>query len=88
MLGLLFLLLALNRGILPPTLLRYRLGVLWEAARQVRKSHVRTRRDTYVSLVPLAEGSRINLDDSTLDKGVGPNKLVVGRIIDLEKTEQ
>ena len=44
--------------------------------------------DTYVSLVPLAEGSRINLDDSTLDKGVGPNKLVVGRIIDLEKTEQ
>ena len=41
-----------------------------------------------MSLVPLAEGSRINLDDSTLDKGVGPNKLVVGRIIDLEKTEQ
>ena len=89
MLGLLFLLLALNRGILPPTLLRYRLGVLWEAARQVRKSHVRTRRDTYVSLVPLTERSSINLDDGALDKSVRSDQLVVRSVVDLKfaKTE-
>lgn len=28
---------------------------------------------TYVSLVPLTEGGRINLDDGTLDEGVCPD---------------
>lgn len=28
---------------------------------------------THMSLVPLSEGRRINLDDGTLDEGVGAN---------------
>ena len=36
-----------------------------------------------MSLVPLTEGGRIDLDDGTLDKRVCPDKLVVGRIVHL-----
>lgn len=32
-------------------------------------------------LIPLTEGSGINLDDGTLDKGVGTDKLVVGCVV-------
>ena len=32
---------------------------------------------THVSLIPLSEGGRIDLDDSTLDEGVGTDQLVV-----------
>ena len=38
---------------------------------------------TYVRLVPLTEGGGIDLDDSTLHEGVGTDKLVVRRIVDL-----
>lgn len=35
-----------------------------------------------VSLVPLTERSGVNLNDASLDKGVGPDKLVVGSVVD------
>lgn len=38
---------------------------------------------THVSLIPLSEGGRIDLDDGTFDEGVGTDQLVVGRIVDL-----
>ena len=41
---------------------------------------------THVSLVPLSEGRCIDLDDSTLDEGVGANQFVVGRIVHLSPT--
>lgn len=37
---------------------------------------------TVVGLVPLTEGSGINLDDGRLDKGLGTDKLVVAGIVD------
>ena len=40
---------------------------------------------THVSLVPLAEGGSVNLDDGALDKGVRANKLVVGSVVYLHK---
>jgi len=39
-----------------------------------------------VGLVPLSEGGRIDLDDSTLDEGVGTDQLVVGSIVHLGAT--
>lgn len=38
---------------------------------------------THVSLIPLSEGGSIDLDDSTLDKSVGTDQLVVGSIVHL-----
>ena len=34
-------------------------------------------------LVPLPEGSSINLDDGTLDEGVGTDEFVVGGVVNL-----
>jgi hypothetical protein len=34
-----------------------------------------------VGLVPLTEGSSVDLDDSRLGQGVGADKLVVGRVV-------
>lgn len=36
---------------------------------------------TYVGLVPLSEGGGIDLDDGSLDEGVGSDKLVVGSVV-------
>ena len=38
---------------------------------------------TYMGFIPLAEGGSINLDNSTLDKCVGSDKLVVRCIVNL-----
>lgn len=38
---------------------------------------------TYVSLVPLAEGSSVDVDDGGLDEGLGSEKLVVRRVVTL-----
>ena len=38
---------------------------------------------THVSLVPLTEGSSVDLDDGALDQGVRANKLVVRSVVDL-----
>jgi hypothetical protein len=38
---------------------------------------------TYVGLIPLAERGGIDLDNSTLDEGVGTNKLIVRGIVHL-----
>jgi hypothetical protein len=41
-----------------------------------------------VGLVPLPEGSSIDLDDGRLDEGVGSDKLVVGSVVRLENTDR
>lgn len=38
-------------------------------------------------LVPLSERSGIDFDDGTLDQGLGSEQLVVGRVVNLEQTE-
>lgn len=38
-----------------------------------------------MGLVPLPEGSGINLDDGRLDEGVGSDKLVVGGVVRLDR---
>lgn len=38
---------------------------------------------TYVSFVPLTEGSSIDLDNSSLDEGVGTDQLVVRGVVNL-----
>jgi len=40
-----------------------------------------------VRLVPLSERSGIDFDDGTLDQGLGSEQLVVGRVVNLEQTE-
>jgi len=40
-----------------------------------------TERSGVVSLVPLSEGSSIDLDDGTLNQGLGSEQLVVGRVV-------
>jgi hypothetical protein len=35
-----------------------------------------------VAFVPLTERSSVDLDDSALDDGVGPDEFVVGRVVD------
>lgn len=42
---------------------------------------------TYVSFVPLAEGSSIDLDNGALHEGVGSDELVVRCVVDLQKPE-
>lgn len=82
--GQFFLLLTLGSSILLRATLGHRLSILWEADK-----HVNRREDrhvmvcTYVSLVPLAEGGRIDLDDGVLDEGVRPDKLVVRGVVHL-----
>lgn len=39
-----------------------------------------------MGLVPLSEGGCIDLDDGTLDQGVGTDQLVVGSIVHLSRT--
>ena len=36
---------------------------------------------TYVGFIPLAERRSINLNDSTFDKCVGSNELVIGGVV-------
>ena len=36
-----------------------------------------------MGLVPLPEGSRINMDDGTFDEGIGSDKFVLGSIVHL-----
>lgn len=38
---------------------------------------------TYVSFIPLTEGSCVDLDDSALDQGVRSDKLIVRSVVDL-----
>ncbi len=38
---------------------------------------------THMGLIPLTEGGSIDLDDSTLDKSVRTDKLVVGSVVNL-----
>ena len=38
--------------------------------------------DTIVVGIPLGEGSGVDLDDTVLDEGVGPDKFVIGGIVD------
>ena len=40
---------------------------------------------TYMGFIPLTEGSCINLDDCTLDKGISSDELVIGGIINLNE---
>ena len=37
-----------------------------------------------MGLIPLPERSSIDLDDSTLNEGVCPDKLIVGSVVNLE----
>ena len=83
MVGLLFLLLALCRGILLRALLGHGLRVLDMTSMIRLVSYFETMERAYVRLVPLPEGGSIDLDDSALDKGVRPDELVVARIVHL-----
>ena len=38
---------------------------------------------TYVGLIPLAEGSGVDLDDGALDQGVRSYEFVIGGVVDL-----
>lgn len=40
---------------------------------------------TYMRLIPLPEGGRINLDDGTLHQRLCTDKFVVRSIVDLER---
>lgn len=52
--------------------------------RNVFQQHIRVGNvTTHMSLVPLSEGRCVDLDDGTLDEGVGANQLVVGSIVHL-----
>ena len=87
MVGQLFLLLTLGSRILLRATLGHRLSILWEGSRGVnRREGMDDRTCTYVSLIPLTEGGRIDLDDGALDEGVRPDKLVVGSVIHLKWT--
>lgn len=39
--------------------------------------------ETHVRLVPLSEGGSVNVDNGTLDEGLGSEKLVVGSVVSL-----
>ena len=38
-----------------------------------------------MGLVPLAEGSSVDLDDGAFDEGVGPDEFVVRGVVDLNR---
>ena len=42
--------------------------------------------ETHVRLVPLSEGGSVNVDNGTLDEGLGSEKLVVGSVVSLITT--
>ena len=84
--GQLFLLLTLGSRILLRATLSHRLSILWEGSRGVnRREGMDDRTCTYVSLIPLTEGGRIDLDDGALDERVRADKLVVRRVVNLSK---
>lgn len=79
----LFLLLCRFRCFLLGAPLRHGLGVLCSRGDTRERGSDSEVMCTYVSLIPLAEGRSIDLDDSVLDKGVRPDKLVVRGIVNL-----